>query len=418
MATGERVAHTRCIQMDISDMATEAVSTFSAKRSDGSLPLVLIPPPRSMWIPTAIKVPSGCHCLLQKWGKHFGYASPGVKIYAPFWRVAYCVTQQSCTYAAPVNLVPTSDNVMVSVDLMVIFRISDPVHFVYNLGTEVFDTAMSGMLEEGVRHLVRSQDSASVWKLRGSRADEMLTMLNEKFNGFGVHCSDCKVLDVILPRELAASLERTTAMEKSMAKVAKAQDYALLEITQKSEMEVEGEKKRGEQALVAENGKKKRALIAREQMLVQAEQDRQVACMKAEEKAQVAVATAHAALERKKTDLEALKVEKVSSARAKLSQLKAKADVDYNRAVTEAKARLSEVKYQAEALDADAGAERDSAAHLTASRAVELQMKQMEVLEKIAGEAHFNLIGEAGDRIINSILLGLGGDADRGGLAG
>lgn len=417
-ARQQRVQHTRCVQMDIMDLRNQAVSVFSAKQPDGSLPLVLIPPARSKWMPSALFVPAGCKCLLQHWGAAKGVASQGAQVYSPFWRVAYCVTQQSCTYSAPVNRVPTSDNVMVSVDLMVVFRISDPEKFVYTLGAEVFDTAMSGILEEGVRHLVRNTDSAGIWKLRGSKAGTMLDLVNKKFNDFGVICSDCKVLDVILPKELAQALERTTAMEKSMAKIAKAQEFAILEISQKSEMEVEAEKKQGEQRIVAEHGKKSRSLIARNQMLVQCEQSRQVATMKAEEQAQVAIGTAAAALERKKTDLEGMKVTQISAARAKLSQIKSQADVEFNQIATQAKSRLAETKYAAEALDSDAGAERDAAAHLTASRTVELQMQQMEVLQKIAGDAQFNLIGEAGDRIINSILLGLAPPPPSSGLAG
>lgn len=40
------------------------------------------------------------------------------------------------------------------------------------------------------------------------------------------------------------------------------------------------------------------------------------------------------------------------------------------------------------------------------SKQIGFDCSEREVLEKIAGEAHFNLIGEAGDRIINSILIG------------
>jgi regulator of protease activity HflC (stomatin/prohibitin superfamily) len=113
-----QAVHSRCVQLDVRDM-TQAVSLFSTKNDMGEIPLVLIPVRRAR-TSMFLKVPVGVSCLLQKWGKDNELASPGLKFYPWYYRIGYVVTNQSCTYNAPVQQCPTSDNVMVQVDCTVV----------------------------------------------------------------------------------------------------------------------------------------------------------------------------------------------------------------------------------------------------------------------------------------------------------
>ena len=75
-------------------------------------------------------------------------APPGIQMCKPWYNhVAYMVTQQSCTYNAPVKSCPTKDNVMVDCELTLVFAIGpDPVdvkNFVYNLGALKFSNYYS-----------------------------------------------------------------------------------------------------------------------------------------------------------------------------------------------------------------------------------------------------------------------------------
>lgn len=74
--------------------------------------------------------------------------------------VAYIVTQQSCTYNAPVKSCPTKDNVMVDCELTIVFSIGpspeDVKAFVYNLGAVKFNDFLSAEIEEAIRQLVRA----------------------------------------------------------------------------------------------------------------------------------------------------------------------------------------------------------------------------------------------------------------------
>lgn len=147
--------HSRCMQLPVKDVAKEALSLFSSKNEDGDIPLVLIPEQRTClsWF---VSIPTGCYCLMQRYGKDIKEASPGLNFMPPFYRISHVVTRQACTYNVPVQKCPTADNVMVHVDLVVIFNISDPRQFIYRMGAAQFDQLLSAACEEGVRMLVRS----------------------------------------------------------------------------------------------------------------------------------------------------------------------------------------------------------------------------------------------------------------------
>jgi len=220
---------------------------------------------------------------------------------------------------------------MVSVDIVIIFSIKDPKQFVYRMGAAYFDQLLSAACEEGIRMLVRNCYASSVDKaaktaaevavmgqdgeegmpkkmdstknldeeeenmpdenrqsvitLKGTRAEKLFTLLNDKFDGCGVHFSDCKVTGVWLPDELSQSLESVTEMRKKFEKQIKGHDFEMMKIQQESEMTLEEIRRKNEQIVVTENGKKKRAEIEREQRVVKSEEQRKVACIEAEQQA-------------------------------------------------------------------------------------------------------------------------------------
>ncbi len=130
--------HTKITQMHVTDLTT-AISIFGTKASDGSMPLILVPQRRKMG-DFLISVPANVYCLLQKDGQAAGLLEQGIhRLIAPRYRVVYAVSKQSSTYDAPIQACPTRDNVMVNVDVVLIFKIVDPEAFAYNLGATRFD---------------------------------------------------------------------------------------------------------------------------------------------------------------------------------------------------------------------------------------------------------------------------------------
>lgn len=386
----------------------DAVSTFSSTQAGGGstqIPLVLIPKHRS-WMSFWLTVPTGCYCLMQKFGRDCGIAPPGGSIKLPYWRISYVVTQQSCTYNAPVKECPTSDNVRVSVDLVIVFMIRDPQAFVYKLGAVKFDQLLSGAVDEGIRMLVRSQNHQTVWTLRGARAESILTHLNNKFEGTGVLFNNCTITAVVLPPALASSLQSTTELRKAMEKTKREQEYEIGEIKRKSDIELEELKRKNEQTVVTEHGRKKRAGLQHEEKMVKAGQDRQVAVIQAQEKTQVNKAEATALLARTNIEVQRYRVETISKAEAEAEAKRVAADIHYENTTLNAEAEKTKFLGDAKAINMDAEAEKATSQQLRKKRLFELDLREKEILNKLAEKGNFNLIGEPGDKMVDAVMTG------------
>jgi hypothetical protein len=172
-----RVNH--LVQKDIRK-TVDAMKHFNTKVTDGRIPIVLTPSyPTLMTV--FMKVPSGLWVLKQKWNAHAGMMDPGLKMFWPAWnRVSHIVTKQAVTYSNPVRGCPTSDNVMVDIDISISFQIGptedDAYTFVYSLGAHRFDELLYSLTEEAIRGLVHSVRHDQVLHDR-SIADLLLAVL-------------------------------------------------------------------------------------------------------------------------------------------------------------------------------------------------------------------------------------------------
>eukprot|EP00811_Abedinium_folium_P032397 NODE_5446_length_1769_cov_8.680268.p1 GENE.NODE_5446_length_1769_cov_8.680268~~NODE_5446_length_1769_cov_8.680268.p1 ORF type:complete len:434 (-),score=141.40 NODE_5446_length_1769_cov_8.680268:320-1621(-) len=404
---GKTFAHSHCVQRKINRI-TDAMNIFSAKDDNGEIPLVLIPAHRSMVLKSGwwMTIPTGCYCVVQRFGKGNGIANPGGAITPPWVRIAYVVNMQSCTYNAPIKGCPTSDNVRVSIDIVITFMIRDAIEFCYNIGAARFDELLSGAVDEGIRILVRSQSHKEVYSLRGGRADKLLKQLNDKFQGMGVVFSNCMITHVVLPTSLHDSLQHQTEIAKEMEKAKRKQEYEMKELRRKSEMELEELKRVLEQTIVAEHGRRKMAELEAEQKKVKADECTQVAMSEAEQTTRVKIIEANAASERQKIDLEKYNIDAIAKAKGDVEEARAKATVAYNTAVMNAEADMEKLKGDGRAIELDAGAEAEASRHLAHKRKHELEVLEKSVLQTFAQKASYNLIGESGDRTIDALISG------------
>lgn len=344
--------------------------------------------------------------MMQKFGENIGEVEPGLHFY-PFWyRIAYVVTKQSCTYDAPVQSAATSDDVRVNIDIVIIFKVVNAEDFIYKLGAKNFDELLSGTVDESIRMLVRKESHLSVYTLRGERADDMLKVLNEKFSVCGVEFQDVKVTSVWLPEVLAESLEKTTKLDKGMQRIRRQNEYEILQIKQDSEMAIEEIKRKTEQTLVAQNGHKKRAELEFEQRSVKAEEEGRVKLIEAEATSQVMLKEIDSQLNRTKTSLETFRVQEISKSEASASAKKVKAEEEYEVKVIEAQWKEEKAVCEAQAQKYQASAEKEASRCLIAARQHEAQLREKAILCKLAEQGKFNLVGTPGDKLVNAMMTG------------
>lgn len=218
---------------------TEANKLFLYRGRDGQEACIMVQPMTSTCLcyEAAIccpipflSVPSGPIVLWQKCGTNQGALNPGCQ---PCWcgwnRVSHLVSKQLVTYNHMPKKCPTRDHVFVDIDLSVTLKInsSQVNKFVFEMGVERLDAYLSFQVEESIRGLVYDVNHDRVNDLRSEFASDMLAVLQQKVERFGVDIKAVKITNVALPRELQERLESTTAFKTRLTGEAKNHEHVL-----------------------------------------------------------------------------------------------------------------------------------------------------------------------------------------------
>mmetsp|Transcript_72462 Transcript_72462/g.206320 ORF Transcript_72462/g.206320 Transcript_72462/m.206320 type:complete len:501 (-) Transcript_72462:319-1821(-) len=113
----------RLVQRSIMNTSNGTVQSGLDRGGGTDIPIVLVP-----WgaccFHCCMEVPTGSHVLWEKFdqAKDMGYG-PGIKFCLPAWeRISHVVSAQTISYSAPARGVPTADNILV--DLNVVIQVS------------------------------------------------------------------------------------------------------------------------------------------------------------------------------------------------------------------------------------------------------------------------------------------------------
>jgi len=131
------------------------------------VPLTLIP--SNSGCSFYIAIPEGFHALVSSFGKFVDIWKAGFHQVKPWVQVTTLVTQQYIVYDTPVKECPTLDNVMVEVDVSVVFHIkdndTDVFNFVYNMGPNKLDEMLMAFQQETVRTMARQKKYSNIYDL-------------------------------------------------------------------------------------------------------------------------------------------------------------------------------------------------------------------------------------------------------------
>jgi regulator of protease activity HflC (stomatin/prohibitin superfamily) len=348
--------------------------------------------------------------LKQKWNAHDGMMDPGLKVLWPAWnRISHIVTKQAVTYTNPVHKCPTSDNVMVDIDISISFQIGptedDAVRFVYSLGAHRFDELLYSLMEEAIRGLVHSVRHDQVHDLREEFALGMKKDLNTKLTEYGVFIHNVKVTNVELPPKLSATLEETTEFKTKMEEQEKNHENRLRILLNEETQKLTALEKENERAIQDLRAESTRADIYRDEVRTQAEA-----------KAQVAIAQHVSVNENKIIAARGFKTDAVSTAMAQTVQRKAQPTVELeaarkdfeqyvNVAKTKADAILEAAQKEAKKILAIAEAEGNSATALVAKREFDFREKKLTMESRLAAKVPVVISGKNGDDLIRQAFL-------------
>lgn len=114
-------------------------------------------------------IPEGFYALITSHGRFVGIWAAGFHWARPWETVSHLVTRQFVVYDTPVKECPTADNVMVEIDVSVVFHIRENEesvkNFVYKLGPERLESMLRAFQEEAVRSMVRRKKYSNIYDL-------------------------------------------------------------------------------------------------------------------------------------------------------------------------------------------------------------------------------------------------------------
>lgn len=401
-----RVNH--LVQKDIAK-PIDAMKHFNAKVLDGRIPIVLTPSYPTL-LTICMKVPSGLWVLAQKWNAHSGMMDPGLKMFWPAWnRVSHIVTKQAVTYSNPVRGCPTSDNVMVDIDISISFQIGPTEHdaytFVYALGAHRFDELLYSLTEEAIRGLVHSVRHDQVHDLREEFAIGMKSDLNNKLKSYGVLIHNVKVTNVDLPPTLSKTLEETTAFKTRMEEQEKNHENQMRILMNQETQKLTALEKQNERAIQDLKAESVRAAIIRDEQRTIAEAKAQVAIAEHVSSNDIKIKAAAGYKADAVTSASATAIKRKALPTVELHNLKTDFDQLVNVAKVEGDAHVEAAKKEAEKIRVNAEAEGKSAAFLMSKRDFNYNEKKIRMEAALLQAVPLVISGKNGDQLIQGTLL-------------
>ncbi len=362
-------------------------------KPSGITPLVFVPSKRSIQN-LYVRIPDGFFALATKFGKNIGVLPSGGHFLMPGTRVAFLVTNRSNVFRAPIKNCKTKDNVDVSIEVLLVFKVTNAELFMYNLGPEKLDELLRAGQEEFVRTLARKTELTEVYSLQGMETDDMLAEMNASFvNEYGVLIEQITITQVRLDPELAQTLQKRAVFGIKQLEEAMKQKFSMNILNHKEDLSKQQNRS---------NEKLKQLEKECDQQV--AECDREIAEVRADTAAKVAIvhAETEAIVNKIKIDAEmvaatddAERVSKVNDINTKsayrVSELNYEADTIKRTKVAEAEQIIAEARAKVTVIKATA--QRDAGDALDAVRETELAKADIGILRGLGHNKALSVSG-------------------------
>jgi len=389
-------------------------------------PMILVP--MRMPCQFLVSIPEGFYAVIVSYGSYVGLWNAGRHIMKPWESVSHLVTKQYVIFDSPVKECPTSDNVMVEIDVSVILNVreseEDVRKFVFDLTPKGLEDMLKAFQEEAIRGMARQKKYSDIYDLMdikekfddGDEDDNKATddlqdqlanakrTINAKLNEYGINIYSITITNVHLPSEFRSQMEEATTFDSKNLEETAAQKYNLLVIRNKEQREKQEQiirdklseiKSKNQQQMATENRVIEEYMADTNKMIGKIDEESQGAKLMVESQSSLIVS----------------RLEKEKELVWKTSKAEAGADVEKIRVETVAWSREEAVKadlsYQtnsAKILNLGAETEGMAAEKLMTKREFEAKMAHLMVLQKLAENKKLVLSGNNGDNIVAQLV--------------
>ena len=142
-----------------------------------------------------------------------GLSEPGLRLLVPFVDRMRKVSMQTVVMGIPAQGAITRDNVTLTVDAVVYYRVIDPVKAVINV--QHYPTAVSQVAQTSLRSIIGRADLDTLLSDRDQINAELKAVIDTPTEGpWGIHIERVEVKDVALPESMKRSMSRQAEAER------------------------------------------------------------------------------------------------------------------------------------------------------------------------------------------------------------
>jgi len=403
---------TALVTKDIGDCLEAAKYVDKVEYSGDSKKVPMVLKPTRLPCSLFLCIPEGFKALVASHGKHQDIWEPGFHIAPPWYSVTHMIGLHNYVYDTPVKECPTLDNVMVTIDITIVFHISPQddtlMKFAFRLGPEGLDGMLQQVQQDSVRAMVRQRKYDEVYDLMNAAHDEALlgTMkeLNNSFSDYGVEITAMAVTNVHLPHSIADDMAQTTIYhnQDEYHKLNQQHQLLVIENDEKEKKEKQLMKEKLEQ-YEAECKKRLAAEHAR-LGLIKAETKKILSEIREQENADTLKIEADSKLQVSEIDRQK---------EVQLAQIRAKGAAEGEQLAVEARAYVLKTLAQADAtvaklkgdaLTVVAQAENAAVKGLASKRLYDEKMRQLNVIQGLSHNTDVSISGLSKDNTVAQLL--------------
>jgi len=335
--------------------------------------------------------------------------------------IPFLLSEAHFIYDTPVKECPTADNVMVTIDIMLVVRVDTSpgpdkkypgiFAFVNRLGPQQLSPQLNAFQEEAIRDMARRRRYNEIYDLMDAQHDEQLENtrrhLNNHFNEYGIEVTEIAVTNVHFKNPDFVTDMAQPAIYRQQDEFNKLEQSFQLKVIKIRETEMKEKQVRKEDLEKFEAGLQRNVQeITKKLNKIRADTSKELADIEEKEKAEVLNIQSASDLEvskiKRERDVSIAKI--MSGGRAEADAIEVETRVIIEKLNADAAVAIS--KNKALALDHQAGAELDASKPLEQKREYDQLFKQLRVLRGIAENRHLSIAGNNGDNQIAQLLAG------------
>jgi len=331
------------------------------------------------------------------------------------------VSESHFVYDTPVKECPTADNVIVTIDIMLVVRLDtepgdDGKHrniyaFVDTLGPQQLSPQLNAFQEEAIRDMARNRRYHEIYDLMNAKHDDQLENtrrnLNNHFGGYGIEITEIAVLNVHFMNQGFVLDMAQPAIYRQQEEFNKLeQSFRLKKInikeTQTKEKQIKKEALEKLEASLQRNVEE----LVKKLNKIRADTSRELADIREQEKAEILNIHSQSKLEvskiRRERDVSIAKI--MSNGKAEADAIEVETRVFIQN--LEAGSSIEISKSRATSLNYLANAETNAAKSLKQRREYDQMFKKLHVLKGLAVNNQCAITGKSGDNPIAQLIAG------------